>query len=128
MYNVKLKTVVYGDAFGKEGDTRRWLVSNKDNEWAEGHYELVSDGKHPMAYLNIDGGPDRVVSVRSARPVQRREWHPLVATHDGKSLRLFVDGGLEGQLEVGPARVPGVGRFAPARPPDGRWHCPGRLG
>ena len=122
-----LQTWVYVDAFAKEGDSRRWLVSKNDNEWAEGHYALVLDGKHPMAYLNIGGGPDRVVSVRSARPVQRREWHHLVATYDGKSLRLFVDGSLEGQLEVGRARVPGVGRFALARRPDGYVHFKGRL-
>lgn len=57
-----LQTWVYVDEFGKEGDARRWLVAKNDNEWAEGHYALLLDGKHPMAYLNIGGGPEQVVS------------------------------------------------------------------
>ena len=122
-----LQTWVYVDEFGKEGDARRWLVAKNDNEWAEGHYALLLDGKHPMAYLNIGGGPERVVSLRATKTIQRREWHQLTATYDGKLFCLFVDGAPAGQLEVGKSRVAGSGRFSVGQRPDGYVHFKGRL-
>lgn len=122
-----LQTWVYAEEFGKEGDARRWLVSKNDNEWAEGHYALLLDGKHPMAYLNIGGGPERVVSLRATQAIQRREWHQLVATYDGKFFSLFVDGKPAGQVEVGKPRVAGSGRFSVGQRPDGYVHFKGRL-
>jgi hypothetical protein len=122
-----LQTWVYADEFGKEGDARRWLVSKNDNEWAEGHYALLLDGKHPMAYLNIGGGPERVVSLRATQAIQRREWHQVVATYDGKLFCLFVDGKPAGQVEVGKPRVAGSGRFSVGQRPDGHVHFKGRL-
>ncbi len=122
-----LQTWVYVDEFGKEGDARRWLVSKNDNEWAEGHYALLLDGKHPMAYLNIGGGPERVVSLRATQAIQRREWHQVAATYDGKLFCLFVDGKPAGQVEVGKPRVPGSGRFSVGQRPDGYVHFKGRL-
>jgi hypothetical protein len=124
---LSLQTWVYADEFGKEGDTRRWLVSKNDNEWAEGHYALLLDGKHPMAYLNIGGGPERVVSLRATQAIQRREWHQVVATYDGKLFSLFVDGKPAGQVEVGKPRVAGSGRFSVGQRPDGYVHFKGRL-
>jgi hypothetical protein len=122
-----LQTWVYADEFGKEGDARRWLVSKNDNEWAEGHYALLLDGKHPMAYLNIGGGPERVVSLRATQAIQRREWHQVVATYDGKLFCLFVDGKPAGQVEVGKPRVAGSGCFSVGQRPDGHVHFKGRL-
>jgi hypothetical protein len=122
-----LQTWVYADEFGKEGDARRWLVSKNYNEWAEGHYALLLDGKHPMAYLNIGGGPERVVSLRATQAIQRREWHQVVATYDGKLFCLFVDGKPAGQVEVGKPRVAGSGRFSVGQRPDGHVHFKGRL-
>jgi len=122
-----LQTWVYADEFGKEGDARRWLVSKNDNEWAEGHYALLLDGKHPMAYLNIGGGPERVVSLRATQAIQRREWHQVVATYDGKLFCLFVDGKSAGQVEVGKPRMAGSGRFSVGQRPDGHVHFKGRL-
>jgi hypothetical protein len=122
-----LQTWVYADEFGKEGDARRWLVSKNDNEWAEGHYALLLDGKHPMAYLNIGGGPERVVSLRATQAIQRREWHQVVATYDGKLFCLFVDGKPAGQVEVGKPRVAGSGRFSVGQRVDGYVHFKGRL-
>ena len=122
-----LQTWVYVDEFGKEGDARSWLVSKNDNEWAEGHYALLLDGKHPMAYLNIGGGPERVVSLRATQAIQRREWHQVAATYDGKLFCLFVDGKPAGQVEVGKPRVAGSGRFSVGQRVDGYVHFKGRL-
>ena len=122
-----LQTWVYADDFAKEGDARRWLVAKNDNEWAEGHYALILDGEHPMAYLNIGGGPERVVSVRAPAAIQRQRWHHLVATYDGRKLTLHVDGRIAGEVSVGKARVAGKGTFSLARRPDGHVHFKGRL-
>jgi len=122
-----LQTWVYADEFSKEGDTRRWLVAKNDNEWAEGHYALLIDGKYPMAYLNIGGGPERVVSLRATQAIKRREWHQVVATYDGKLFCLFVDGKSAGQVEVGKPRMAGSGRFSVGQRPDGHVHFKGRL-
>ena len=125
--NWTLQAWVFADETPKAGDARRWLVAKNDNEWAEGHYALILDGEHPMAYLNIGGGPERVVSVRATAAIQRQRWHHLVATYDGRSLSLYVDGQPVGEVSVGKTRVAGKGTFSLARRPDNHVHFKGRL-
>lgn len=122
-----LQTWVYAEEFAKDGDPRRWLVAKNDNEWSEGHYALVLDGRHPMAYLNIGGGPEHVISVRASQALRKKQWHQLVATYDGQTLAVFVDGKPAGQSLVGKSRVAGSGRLSIGRRPDNHVHFQGRL-
>jgi hypothetical protein len=122
-----LQTWVYADEFAKDGDARRWLVAKNDNEWSEGHYALALDGRHPMAYLNIGGGPEHVVSVRASQALRKKEWHQVVATYDGRTLTVYVNGKHAGQSLVGKPRVAGSGRLSIGRRPDNHVHFQGRL-
>jgi len=122
-----LQTWVRADEWPKGGETRRWLVSKNVNEWVEGHYALGLDGDHAMAWVNIGGGREHVTTVRAAKPLKRDHWHHLVATYDGRTLALFVDGLAAGGTEVGKARVPGTGHVSLARRPDGHVRFRGLL-
>lgn len=104
----------------KDGETRRWIVNKNANEWEEGHYALMLDGRRAGAYLNIGGGRDNVFAVWSeAKPLALREWHHLAFTYDGADLRLYVNGEAAGQAKVGRARVPGKTSLQIGRRQDG---------
>ena len=114
-----LETWVKTSVLAKEGETRRWLVSKNGNEWEEGHYALLLDGDQPMAYLNIGGGRSNHFMVRSSgKGLAPNQWHQLVCTYDGQTLRLYVNGAPAGEQYVGRRRVPGSGPLALGRRPD----------
>ena len=122
-----LQAWVRAEEWPKGGETRCWLISKNANEWAEGHYALGLDGEHAMAWLNIGGGREHAVTVRAPKPLKRDHWHHLVATYDGRTLALFVDGLAAGGTEVGKVRVPGTGPVSLARRPDGHVRFRGLL-
>ena len=104
----------------KDGDARRWVVNKNANEWAEGHYALMLDGRWAGAYLNIGGGPENVFAVWSdAGALPLREWRHVAFTYDGADLRLFVNGEAAGVTHIGRKRVPGVGALHIGRRQDG---------
>ncbi|HSV74906.1 MAG TPA: LamG-like jellyroll fold domain-containing protein [Chthonomonadales bacterium] len=100
-------------------DGRRWVVGKNANEWAEGHYALVTDGAKAGAYLNIGGGPDNATLVWSPEGALRPGvWTHLAATYDGELLRLLVGGRLVASARVGRPRTAGTGPFVIGRRPD----------
>jgi hypothetical protein len=110
------------------GDSRRWLVNKNANEWEQGHYALVLDGRRPGAYLNIGGGPANAFSVWSdLGALPTNEWHHLAFTYDGSELRLYVDGAPAASTRIGKARVPGAGPLHLGRRQDGYNYFVGDL-
>jgi len=104
----------------KNGETRRWIVNKNANEWEEGHYALMLDGRRAGAYVNIGGGRDNVFAVWSeSKSLRLREWQHIAFTYDGADLRLFVNGEAAGQTKVGRARAPGKTSLQIGRRQDG---------
>jgi hypothetical protein len=119
---------VYLEEPAKDGDSRRWLVNKNANEWEQGHYALVLDGRRPGAYLNIGGGRENAFAVWSdGPPITLKTWTHLAFTYDGRDLRLYVDGKSAGRTVIGRARVPGQGTFQLGRRQDGYNYFAGGL-
>lgn len=123
-----LETWVRVQEFPKEGDGRRWLISKNGNEWVDGHYGLVLDGKVPMAYLNQSGGRGGELLLRASDvSFKTGQWYHLAMTADERQLRLYVDGRKVGELSTGRVRLVGTGPMALGRRQDGYTYFKGQL-
>lgn len=99
-------------------DGRRWIVSKNENEWKEGHFALVLEGRKAVAYLNIGNGMGNVQEIKSGDIFQPNRWHHLALTYDGSFLRGYVDGNQFSAKAVNKARVPGNQPLVIGRRPD----------
>jgi hypothetical protein len=102
------------------GDTRRWVVNKNGNEWQQGHYALVIDGRNVGAYLNIGGGQTNCFAAWSANtPLKLNQWQHLAMTYDGVTLRAYADGVDVAMKPVNRKRQTGDAALAIGRRQDG---------
>jgi hypothetical protein len=104
-------------------DPRRWVVCKNGNEWTDGHYALILQGKQVGAYLNAGGGQANAVEALSEKDILRTgAWQHLAATFDGAALRVYCDGAPAGAKPAARKRTAGtgplvIGRRGDAYPP-----------
>jgi hypothetical protein len=69
-----------------------------------------------LATEGTDDGDGRLVMLRGKTPIARGQWHHVVGTYDGRRMRLFVNGQLDGESvdASGPIQYPDQGRYAAA--------------
>lgn len=98
-----------------------WLVCKNAHEQADGNFGIVMrNGAEPQARLNIGGGRENAVTVEpeSKLELKKESWHHLAISYDGNALRLFADGRLAGEKQIGKKRVPVPGKLAFGRRQD----------
>jgi hypothetical protein len=101
-------------------DPRRWIVNKNGNEWAEGHYALIVQGRQAGAYLNIGGGQGNMIEAVGEKEVLKpNTWHHLAMTWDGAKLAVYCDGLPVASKAVNRKRVPGNGPLVIGRRVDG---------
>ncbi len=101
-------------------DPRRWVVNKNGNEWADGHYALVIQGKQAGAYLNIGGGQANAIEAVSDKDVLKLgQWQHLAMTFDGAALKVYCDGVPAAAKAAGKRRNPGGGPLVIGRRVDG---------
>ena len=94
-------------AFPGGWDPRRWAVCKGGNEWVEGNYSLYIDRGNVGAYLCIGGGRENSFEVVSKTlPLRLNEWLPIAFTYDGRTVRVYCDGGEVAAQEVNRPRTP----------------------
>jgi hypothetical protein len=111
-------------------DARRWIVNKNGNEWDNGHYALIVDGKEAGAYLNIGGGAQNCfAAISSSAPLTLKRWHHLAATYDGRNVHLFVDGATVASKSIDRNRVNGDKPLVIGQREDGygKSHFAGRV-
>lgn len=99
-----------------------WLVCKNDNEWAEGNYGFMLTAEAVQAVLNIGGGGKNYKTIKQRGKLAVGEWHHLVMTYDGVTMRFYLNGDLQGQEELGRTRVPGKGNLRIGQRADGVTH------
>ena len=111
---------VYLERWTTGKDTRRWVINKNDDEWAKGHWALVTDQSKAGAYLNIGGGKKNSFAAWSAEgALTLNTWHHLAFTYDSKDLCVYVDGKEVARTPVNRTRRPGRTAIAIGRRQDG---------
>lgn len=70
---------------------------------------MENDGKVVFAMRSSATVPTRFVAVRSPYTLRDGRWHQVVATFDGSTMSLYVDGFLAGTAALATPQDPGVG-------------------
>jgi hypothetical protein len=86
-----------------------WLMCRSFHEAANGNIGfMIANGK-PQARMNIGGGAANAVVAKPARGTSLKldAWNHLALSYDGDTLRLFVNGSVEGETKLGKKREPG---------------------
>jgi len=97
-----------------------WLVCKNRHEQADGNYGIVFLNGQPQARLNIGGGRENqfFVTASSRSPLKTEAWIHLAMSYDGDTLRLYVNGAVSGERQIGRRRVPGGDALAFGRRQD----------
>jgi hypothetical protein len=98
-----------------------WLMCKSFNEAANGNIGFMIDNRQPRALMNIGGGAPNAAVVKPEKrsSLKLEAWNHLAMSYDGDTLRLYINGTLEGETKVGKKRLPGKGGLAVGRRHDG---------
>ena len=111
---VNLTTVPVGS------DPSAWIVCKNTNELTDGNYALLISHNNVGAYLNIGSGRENSYAAwSSTSPITTSTWHLLAMTYDGKDLKVYCDGKLNGSTSINRQRSTGRGLLRIGKRADG---------
>ncbi len=86
-----------------------WLVCKNHHEQFEGNYGILLANGQPQARLNIGGGRagENIAAPKGRNSLKINAWNHLAMSYDGQTLRLFVNGQVAGETQIGKKRKPG---------------------
>jgi Concanavalin A-like lectin/glucanases superfamily len=90
-------------------DERRagWLICKGNNEWEDGNIGFMFDRFKASAIMNIGGGATNVFTIpQKAGHLPHDSWHHLALTYDGKNMKFYFDGVLQGREFIDRTRAP----------------------
>lgn len=90
-------------------DERRpgWLVCKGGNEWQDGNVGFMYDRFKVIATMNIGGGATNVFKIpQKAGHLPHDTWNHLALSYDGKMMKFYFDGALQGSEVIDRPRVP----------------------
>lgn len=97
-----------------DGGILGFVQDNGDYEkgWVLGYDRAVFT--FSLATKGADDGNGLLTRLKGKRPIETGRWHYVVATYDGATLRLYVDGKPDGEstLQSGDILYPERGRYA----------------
>jgi hypothetical protein len=102
------------------------LIGKNQNELQDGYFEIsVALFGQISGTMNIGGGREGIhrVTAQLTRLDVKDEWHHAALSYDGKTMRLYVNGKLLGEKEIGLERKPGEGVLRLGRRPDDARAC-----
>ena len=90
-------------------DDRRpgWLICKGDNEWQDGNAGFTFDRFKVIATMNMGGGATNVFTIpQKGGHLPHDTWNHLALTYDGKMMRFYFNGVLQGSEVIDRPRVP----------------------
>lgn len=96
-----------------EGQPSPWLVCKNRNEASNGNFGIMIVNDRAVGLMNIDGA----FRVQS-KPLRMDAWSKLSLSYDGETMRLLVNGRVEGEQKIGKVRKPGRHALAFGRRED----------
>ena len=102
--NIDPSTLLPGEAF----TISTWLRMDTPGKWAGVFSAIQDNGEHERGWaagvhdrkfyfgLRTRGG-EKITYLFSQSPAEERQWHHLLASYDGATMRLYVDGVLEAE-------------------------------
>lgn len=88
---------------------RKYLLSKNGHEGTPGHYSISLRHGRLSANMNLGGGADGRISISQRGILKYGTWNHLAMTTDGKSVRFYLNGALQGSRPISRERVSGKG-------------------
>lgn len=97
-----------------------WYLCRGRNQWTDGHVGFGSGPHIASARMNIGGGRENEHVIQfKGHHFRKQSWNHLVLTYDGKDMKAYVNGHLQGTKTIGKARVPKRGQLRLGQRADG---------
>jgi hypothetical protein len=90
---------------------KAWLACKNQHLGKDGFFGLYLDKDAPSAVLNVGGGSQNRVNLKSRLSLTKGEWSHLALTYDGKTMVFYVNGKPAGSAEINRERTPGKGKL-----------------
>jgi hypothetical protein len=78
-----------------------WLVCKNRNEVTDGNFGILIVDSKAQARMNIGGADGENQFTVELRPLRTDAWNHLAMSYDGESLRLFQNGSMSGERQIG---------------------------
>jgi hypothetical protein len=100
---------------------KAWLACKNQHPGKDGFFGLCLDKDTPAAVMNLGGGGQNRITLRSRHALAKGVWNHLALAYDGKKMVFYVNGKPAGSAETGRGRTPGNGKLFIGRDhrPDG---------
>lgn len=119
---------IWMDAYPEGNDKRRWVLSKNENEHTDAHIAIGVHGDRPLAYLNVGGNPENVISLTGKRrSLKLGKWHHLALSVGSNRMDLFLDATRVGSSSLESKRTTGTGHVSVGKRPDGFTYFDGRI-
>ena len=103
-----------------ESLTHGYLLAKNGHERTPGHYSFQIRKSSVSANMNLASGNEARKSIgQRGGAFKFNQWNHLVMTYDGKAMKFYINGGLQGTKDVDQPRRPGTGQLVLGQRADG---------
>ena len=103
-----------------ESPAHGYLLAKNGHEGSPGHYSFRIRHSSVTANMNVAAGAEARKSIaQRGRPFKANAWNHLVMTYDGKAMKFYINGALQGTEIVDLPRRPGTGQLVLGQRADG---------
>ena len=103
-----------------ESPAHGYLLAKNGHEGTPGHYSFRIRHSSVTANMNVAAGAEARKSIgQRGHSFKFNQWNHLVMTYDGKAMKFYINGALQGTEVVDLPRRPGTGQLVLGQRADG---------